>query len=162
MLESKSLQQKISLSLCAKFSSQCRVTRIASLLLFVICYNRKQTFVISNVAKNITKNKCKQSYFSITILLQRSSIFPARAWYLLACFLNRDGIFDKSVLPILSKLTNSCSSSFNLEDTPVDSPSTFQGDSLLNKCFTMLRLIDRYQSHMISERNWFFTWQQTA
>lgn len=69
----------------------------------------------------------------ITILLHRSSILPARAWYLLTCFRVDDGTLDRSVFPILSKFSSSCSSNFNLEETPVDSPSIFQGASLLRK-----------------------------
>lgn len=68
----------------------------------------------------------------ITILLHRSSIFPVRDWYLLACFLINDETLDKSPLPTFSKLTNSCSSNLSLEET-VESPSTFQGDSLLRR-----------------------------
>lgn len=73
---------------------------------------------------------CKSSN---TILWHRSSIFPERAWYLFACFLIKDGTFDTSLFPTLSTFTNSCSSNLSLEDTPVDSLSTLQGDSLLNK-----------------------------
>ena len=68
-----------------------------------------------------------------TIRLQRSSIFPARVWYLFTCFLIANGILDKSPFTTFSRLINSCSSNLSFPGTPDDSTSTFQGDSLLLK-----------------------------
>lgn len=83
------------------------------------------------LCKSTKLQKKTANLLCITILLHKLSIFPARAWYLLVCFRIFDDTLDRSLFPILSKFSSSCSSNFSLEDTPEASPSNFQGDSLL-------------------------------
>lgn len=95
---------------------------------------------ICNIAKPKTKKAIKHEL--LTILLHKSSIFSEIAWYLFACFLIKDGTLDGSFLPIFSRFSKSCSSNLSLEETPAESPSTFQGDSLLGKKMTLLLVGD--------------------
>lgn len=119
----------------------------------IILFDLRLEFLQKSIGKQVMKNhvkvenrRIKENYMCITILLHRSSIFPARAWYLFACFLISAGTFDRSVLPTFSKFWSSCSSNFNLEEIPVDSPSTFHGDSLLNrKCPAELHQLQHYK-----------------
>lgn len=86
---------------------------------------------ICNIEKPKTKEVIKHEL--LTILRHKSSIFSESPWYLFACFLIKDDALEGSFLPIFSRFNKSCSSNLSLEETPAESPSTFQGDSLLVK-----------------------------